>query len=121
MQADEREYSIEELAAAADVPVRTVRFYIGRGLLPGPGGRGKAASYGEEHLVRLRLIRLLGERRVPLDEVGRRLQGLDTAHVRELLAEERGRQEELNQAAASPSPKDYVAALLRRAGAPPPR
>lgn len=119
MQADEREYSIEELAAVADVPVRTIRFYIGRGLLPGPGGRGKAAAYGEEQLVRLQLIRLLGERRVPLDEIGQRLVGLDAAEVRELLDEEQSRQSELQQAAAL-SPKEYVAALLRRAGAPPP-
>ena len=52
---------IEELADLVGVPVRTVRYYIAEGLLPGPGTRGKGTVYGEEHLLRLRLIRLLAD------------------------------------------------------------
>ena len=45
--------TIEQLAERVGVTVRTVRFYISDGLLPGPEGRGKAASHGDEHLLRL--------------------------------------------------------------------
>src|SRR5215210_5590262 len=80
--------SIEELAAHASVRVRTIRFYVAEGLLPGPGARGRAAAYGEEHLLRLRLIRRLAERHVPLAEMRGRLAGLSLDEVRTLLDEE---------------------------------
>src|SRR5436853_4256848 len=87
--------SIEDLAARAGVRVRTVRFYIAEGLLPGPGARGRAAAYGEEHLLRLRLIRRLAERHVPLAEMRARFAHLPLEDVRALLAEEGRRAEEL--------------------------
>jgi DNA-binding transcriptional MerR regulator len=61
--------SLAELAAAAGVPARTVRYYIAQGLLAGPGARGRQASYGEDHLLRLRLIRRLAERHTPLSQI----------------------------------------------------
>src|SRR5262245_11099464 len=114
------ELSIEELAARVDVPVRTVRYYIAEGLLPGPGARGRAAAYGEEHLLRLRLIRRLVEQRVPLAEIRQRLGSLALAEVAALLVEEERHSARLQRAAAGPSPRDYVAALLARAGSPSP-
>ena len=80
--------TIEELAARAGVRVRTIRFYIADGLLPGPGGRGRAAAYTDEHLARLRLIRRLVERHVPLAEIRALLARLSADEVRALLAEE---------------------------------
>ena len=56
MDGDEAGLSIDELARSSELPVRTIRYYVAEGLLPGPGGRGKAATYGEDHLLRLRLI-----------------------------------------------------------------
>jgi DNA-binding transcriptional MerR regulator len=107
-----RDLSIEELADAAGVPVRTVRFYISDGLLPGPGGRGRAAFYGEEHQLRLQLIRVLAARRVPLAEIRERLAGLTLAEIRALLAEE---ETTARQQAAEQSPRDYISVLLARA------
>src|ERR1044072_5340530 len=46
MAGDEPGLTIEELAKRADVPVRTVRFYITERLLPGPGGRGRGGGGG---------------------------------------------------------------------------
>jgi DNA-binding transcriptional MerR regulator len=106
---------IEELAEHAGVPVRTIRYYIAEGLLPGPGARGKAASYSEEHLLRLRLIRYLSEQRVPLTEQRARLSGLSLAEVRALLREEERRITALRRAREAPSPRAYVSALLTRA------
>lgn len=51
--------TVDELAARADVSVRTVRFYAGKGLLPPPHLEGRLGRYGSVHLARLELIREL--------------------------------------------------------------
>jgi DNA-binding transcriptional MerR regulator len=51
---------ISALAAAADLPVATVKFYLREGLLhPGVATSATQATYDEGHLRRLRLIRAL--------------------------------------------------------------
>lgn len=57
-----REYRMEELAAEAGIPVRTLRFYRERGLIPPPRREGRIAWYGPHHLARLRTIAALLER-----------------------------------------------------------
>lgn len=57
-----REYRVEELAEAAGIPVRTLRFYRERRLLPPPRRDGRIAWYSENHLARLRTIAALLER-----------------------------------------------------------
>jgi DNA-binding transcriptional MerR regulator len=57
-----REYRISELAMAAGLPLRTVRFYRERKLLPPPRREGRIAWYNEHHLARLRTITALLER-----------------------------------------------------------
>jgi DNA-binding transcriptional MerR regulator len=47
---------MEELAAAAGIPPRTVRFYRERKLLPPPRREGRIAWYDEHHLARLRTV-----------------------------------------------------------------
>ena len=53
---------VSELSARAGVPVATLKYYLREGLLP-PGDRlaSNQASYGDVHLQRLRLIRILQE------------------------------------------------------------
>lgn len=106
---------IDELAERAGTPVRTIRYYIAEGLLPGPGARGKAATYGDDHLTRLRLIRRLVEQRVPLADIRERLARLTADEVVALLADEDRHAAELRRVAESTSPKEYIAALLRQA------
>ena len=67
--------TVEELADAAGVTVRTVRYYQAEGLLPAPTRVGRTARYGPEHLDRLNLIGGLQER------------GLRLTAVRDVLAE----------------------------------
>ncbi|TMR01149.1 MerR family transcriptional regulator [Actinomadura soli] len=75
-----REYRIGELAKAAGIPVRTLRYYQERKLLPPPRRAGRIGLYSEDHLARLRMIADLLER-------GHTLEG-----IRELLsAWEQGR------------------------------
>ncbi|MEW2414190.1 MerR family transcriptional regulator [Streptomyces sp. NPDC046866] len=57
-----REYRTEELAEAAGIPVRTLRFYRERRLLPPPRREGRIAWYDDHHLARLRTIAALLER-----------------------------------------------------------
>lgn len=57
-----REYRVEELAKTAGIPVRTLRFYRERRLLPPPRREGRIAWYSESHLARLRTITTLLER-----------------------------------------------------------
>ena len=67
------EWTLAALAARARVPARTVRFYIARGLLPGPRKAGRDAAYGPEHLDRLGTIRELQARGLTLAEIGHAL------------------------------------------------
>jgi DNA-binding transcriptional MerR regulator len=108
--------TVDELAARAGVPVRTVRFYIAEGLLPGASTRGKGASYTQEHLDRLQLIRLLVARHLPLAEVRELVTRLPPAEVRDVILEEQERTEEVAAQASKPtSPKEYLSALLDQA------
>ena len=64
-------YSLQNLSEAAGIEARTIRSYIERDLLPGPYGLGPKAAYGQEHLDRLKVIRLLREadREMTLDRI----------------------------------------------------
>ena len=56
---DVHQMSIGQLADAAGLSRRGIRFYVQRGLLQAPVGRGRGSVYGPEHLDRLRLIQQL--------------------------------------------------------------
>ncbi|WP_371478436.1 MerR family transcriptional regulator [Kitasatospora sp. NBC_00315] len=58
----QHEYRVEELARAAGITTRTLRFYRERKLLQPPRREGRIAWYGEAHLARLRVIAELLER-----------------------------------------------------------
>lgn len=113
---DEEGMLIGELARKSNVSVRTIRFYISEGLLPAPQARGRFASYDEDALLRLQVIRLLKEAFLPLREIRERLSGLNTGEVRNLLTE-------LEQLPATPraarSPAvDYVDQITARSEVP---
>ena len=57
----EDELTVDELAAAANIPVRRIRFYAGKKLLPPPRLEGRTGLYGPAHLARLQLIADLQE------------------------------------------------------------
>jgi len=80
-------YTIGDLADAAEVTPRTIRYYTAEGLLPPPDTRGRYALYGEDHLLRLRLIARLKEAYLPLSEIKARMERLSAEQVAKLLAE----------------------------------
>jgi DNA-binding transcriptional MerR regulator len=51
-----QDLTIDELAAAVGLSVRTTRYYASLGLIPTPTKRGRIAYYGDEHLGRLQLV-----------------------------------------------------------------
>ena len=118
MERHDTDLTIEELAERTDTPIRTVRYYIAEKMLPGPGSRGKGAAYTEEHLLRLRLIRRLTERREPLAGIREMMARITVEEVRALLAEEDTRAQTLERAERAVSPKAYISALLDQARAP---
>lgn len=65
----QEELSVEELARRSGVPVRTVRFYQGKGLLPPPARVGREARYDGQHLERLELIADLQRRGLRLTAI----------------------------------------------------
>ena len=105
---EEKNYTISELAEAAKVTIRTIRYYVTEDVLPPPLGSSRASVYAEEHLNRLRLIKILKEEFLPLQEIRTLLSGLDHEAVLELLAE-REREEVPPDAASA---KSYLKSLL---------
>jgi DNA-binding transcriptional MerR regulator len=68
-------YRVEQLAAASDVSVDTVRYYQSRGLLSPPEREGRVAWYGPVHLERIREIRALQKKGLTLAAIRRVLTG----------------------------------------------
>jgi DNA-binding transcriptional MerR regulator len=68
-------YRVEQLAAACDVSVDTVRYYQSRGLLPPPEREGRVAWYGGEHASRIREVRALQRKGLTLAAIRRMLDG----------------------------------------------
>ena len=67
-------YRLSELAEAAGVTPRTVRYYIAQGLLSSPGRLGAGTRYDRTHLDRLHLIRTLQDQGLSLSEIRDRLE-----------------------------------------------
>lgn len=94
--------SIGELARAAGVSVRTIRYYIAEGLLPPTAESGPKAAYGRSHLDRLRAIGRLKNAFLPLREIRRQLAGMDEAAIRRLADEHETEAERDVDASAGP-------------------
>ena len=63
-------FSLEEIAALAELPRRTVRYYIQSGLLDRPQGIGKGAYYTQAHIEQLLIIRKWQLAGLSLERIG---------------------------------------------------
>lgn len=106
--------TIQELASAAGVTTRTIRYYVEQGVLP-PPERGRPAEYTEEHVRRLDLVRRLKEQYLPLEEIRDMLQRLSPEEVERLAEQYTPRTEEREQGLSSAA--DYIAGVLGRGAA----
>jgi DNA-binding transcriptional MerR regulator len=101
-------YTIGELAQAAGVTTRTIRYYTAEGLLPPPETRGKFAGYSDAHLQRLQLIARLKAAYLPLQEIRTRLEHLAPEEVARLLEETPPATQQRQMSSAS----DYLQRVL---------
>jgi DNA-binding transcriptional MerR regulator len=80
--------TIDELALAVGLTVRTTRYYASLGLIPPPERRGRVGYYGAQHRARLELIRELQGHGYALTAIERYLKRLpDDASVEEIAAQ----------------------------------
>lgn len=79
-------FDIQELVMQSGVPRRTIYFYVQQGVLPPPEGAGLAAHYNEEHLLRLRLIPMLRQQGLRLDEIRVRFHQLSGEEMQSMLS-----------------------------------
>ncbi|HRQ56411.1 MAG TPA: MerR family transcriptional regulator [Azoarcus taiwanensis] len=68
-------YPLSELCVLADLPVRTVRYYVQIGLVDRPVGETRAARYGPHHLEQLLSIKKWSSAGVSLERIRELLQG----------------------------------------------
>lgn len=73
------EFTVDELAARAQMTVRNVRAYASRGLIAAPRLEGRTGYYTLEHLQRLQLIRQLIDRGYTLAAVEKAVAGAPSA------------------------------------------
>jgi DNA-binding transcriptional MerR regulator len=69
------QYTLNELCVLADLPVRTVRYYVQNGLVDKPQGETRAARYGARQLEQVLLIKKWTAAGVSLDRIRELLQG----------------------------------------------
>ena len=99
--------TIGELADAAEVTVRTIRYYVNEGLLPPPEQRGRYALYEPWYLDRLELIKRWKDAYLPLKEIRKRIEPLSNADVQRMLKQP-GTQPQIAVAAAMPIMEEAV-------------
>ncbi|WP_346386595.1 MerR family transcriptional regulator [Nocardioides sp.] len=63
--------TVDELAAAVGMTVRTTRYYASLGLIPPPIRRGRVAYYDDVHRARLELVRALQDHGFTLQAIER--------------------------------------------------
>jgi DNA-binding transcriptional MerR regulator len=71
-------YTLDELCALANLPKRTVRYYVQMGLVDRPEGETRAARYGQTHLEQLLTVRRLSESGLSLERIASVLRGETT-------------------------------------------
>ena len=66
---NEAAYSIAEVAERANVSRRTVRYYVQRGLIDAPLGRGRGSAYTQKHVEQIQRVLRLQREGVTLETI----------------------------------------------------
>lgn len=75
---ESKTFTLDEIAALAELPRRTVRYYIQSGLIDRPQGVGKGAYYTQRHVEQLLLVRKWQLAGLSLERIGELLRQQDT-------------------------------------------
>ena len=67
---ESKTFTLDEIAALAELPRRTVRYYIQSGLIDRPQGVGKGAYYTQRHVEQLLLVRKWQLAGLSLERIG---------------------------------------------------
>lgn len=67
---ESKTYALDEIASLAELPRRTVRYYIQSGLIDRPQGVGKGAYYTQSHVEQLLLVRKWQLAGLSLERIG---------------------------------------------------
>jgi DNA-binding transcriptional MerR regulator len=78
-------YTLQGLADASGIPVRTLRYYLAQGLLPAPARQGRLTRYPGSTLRRLVLVKRLRAANLPLADIRDRLSAMPDAEVEAAL------------------------------------
>ena len=81
---NENKYTIDDLAELTGFQRRTIRYYVQEGLIDPPAGRGRGGFYYDNHLEKLRLIKVYQEK------------GIRTSAIAALLKKEERKTEAIN-------------------------
>ena len=111
--------SLQELADQTGVEPRTIRSYVEKGVIPGPGSLGRGARYPRETLDRLKVLQLLRDanRSLTLDQIRILLHGIGPSQLRAIAdgAMRIGAVIDTDAAGSSPLPRtaamDYLQSL----------
>lgn len=71
------DYPLADLCVLADMPVRTVRYYVQIGLVDKPVGETRAARYSARHLEQLLLVKKWTDAGVSLERIRELLHGAE--------------------------------------------
>lgn len=78
-QSTAQSLSLDQLCILAELPRRTVRYYIQLGLVDRPIGETRAAYYTDQHLQQLLTIRKWTDAGLSLERIRQLLEGADPA------------------------------------------
>ena len=74
----ESTFSLEQLSALTDLPLRTIRYYIQLGLVERHEGDRKHARYTQKHIDQVLQVRSLAAQGTPLERIKQLLHGIST-------------------------------------------
>jgi len=81
---NKKNYSITELEKQTGLTRRTIHYYTKEKLIPPPDGIGGGAKYGEEHLLRLQLIKEMQKSHLKLSGIREALDAMNISEMNQL-------------------------------------
>ena len=79
------QYTITELNRKTGIARRTIHYYIKERLIPPATGSGGGASYNDEHVMRLNLIKVMQKSHLKLSGIREALNGMSFSEMEVLL------------------------------------